>query len=616
MQSTATELWREWERSGVLRPQDYDTDVADQVRRMLARRGQDGSGPIDRALDDARWTARDLLQTLAPLVTSFTAMQRDLLRLLQRVGAASGTQENLRVQYEFVAGDIIDESLADFRERVRHIEAVVVQLRPLSFTTSHAFDSAMRQHATSEAVDGLVAISGAASWETWQFSDGVPDATPTGYPQIDGLAERVIALVRGVLARLESVGTDTVTAREWAYAHRDDLEQDPGLDQIIWAATDFWPLSTAAAVYQWTAGIAAGTIAASDEFLMQVDAWLGGFEAGEPEEAKIERMVEEFVDILSLPAWGKRHELYSAWITTQLDRAVHGRLEFVVVDGALRFPFHATLLAHLPTVHGPVELWCEVRSPATGELGGGRKRGIQPDYRFQRPAHDKASDRTTVAAVEVKQYKSPAAIKHGGTLRDYVANLPGATVLLVAHGPLGAGVIDAVPESDRDRARVHTDVRVGHPRESAAFRADVARLFPPPPTRPTRIELRWSPTVADLDLRVRGGDEETSYRSFTTTHSTLRGDVRSGGGPEVVDIRPDVGGPLEVRVHVYSAGSLRDAAPVVTFFRGDDPVLSLTPTDELAHADERWWNVARIDDADRLAPSAQSRQTRHHHGQR
>lgn len=79
---------------------------------------------------------------------------------------------------------------------------------------------------------------------------------------------------------------------------------------------------------------------------------------------------------------------------------------------------------------------------------------------------------------------------------------------------------------------------------------------------------------------------------------------------------PDVSGPLEVCVDVHSVGTLRRAALVIAFFRGDHPVLSLTPTDEPAQADAHWWDVARIDDAGRMAPSAQSRQTRRDHWQR
>ncbi|WP_163544711.1 hypothetical protein [Occultella kanbiaonis] len=607
MRSTAAELWGEWERSGVLRPQDYDTDIADYVRALLVRGGHFEPDPVSRTMDRAGWTARDLLRALAPVVASFTGMQRDLLRLLERVGASSGTKDDLRIMYEFVEGDPIDESLAAFRERVRRIEKVVIQLQPLSFDSSHAFDSALRNYHSSEWIEEFVAVGGATDWGRWKFADGVPEPARTGDPRVDERAERVIAMVRRVLARLEGIGEDVITVRDWMYAHDEVLKQDPVLGQIITAATDNWPLSVTSAAQRWTAGIAQGTITASDEFLEELDDWLAGFESGDLEDAMVERSVDDLTDILSLPTWGKRHELYSAWIATQLDRAVDSRLEFVVTEGAVRFPFHETLLAHLDSSDGPVELWCEVRSPAAGALSGGRKSNIQPDYRFQCTA----DGATTVAAVEVKQYKAAAATRHRGTLRDYVGNLPGATVFLVAHGPLGDGVIDAVPEHDRGRARVHPNVRVGQPRESAAFRADVARLLPPPtPPRPTRIELRWSTTVHDLDLHVRGGDQETSFQTPATAHSTLREDARDGG-PAIINILPDADGPLEVRVHVYSPETLGDADPVVTFFAHDARLLELVPADELAGAGERWWNVASIDDAGRLALSSQSREPVH-----
>ncbi|MCJ1707520.1 hypothetical protein [Microbacterium sp. VKM Ac-2923] len=610
MQVTAAGLWREWERAGALRPNDYDADVVEHLRRVLVRQGHDGAVQIDQAMDDARWSSRDLLHALAPLVASFTGMLRDLLRLMQRVDALAGTGGNLRVQYEFVEGDLVDESLNDFRERVRRMESTVIRLRPLSFDASRAFHPGpLQDYMSWDSVNGLLLSAGATSWDSWRFAEGVPDPVPTGRPHIDDRAGRIISLVRRVLERLEEMGVDMDAVRAWERKHHDDLRRDPVLEQIYFAATDLWPLFVAGAVYAWTADAATKATGPLDENLAAIDEWLDEFDADERDEVTVERDVEDLLDVLSLPAWGKRHELYSAWITTQLDRALESRLEFVVVDNALRFPFHATLLANLPTLHGPVELWCEVRSAATGTLHGGRKRGIQPDYRFQRRMTGTPADLTTVVAVEVKQYKSPAALRHGGTMRDYVTNLPGATVLLVAHGPLGERVVDAVPPSDRDRARAHPDVRIGRPRDAAEFRAEIARLLPAPAPRPTRIELRWSSAVSDLDLYVHDGDEETSYRTRQTTHSVLREDAVDGG-PEVIDIAPEVSRQLEVHVNVYSAGTIRDATPMVTFFRGEDTLLILAPPEELALIDERWWDVARIDDAGRIVPSEQSREVR------
>lgn len=604
MTATAAELWRVWESSEALRPQDYDADIVDQVRAVLVRGGHSGSGALTDELDHARWAARDLIHALAPVVASFAGMQRDLLRLLERIGASSGTEDNLRVQYEFIEGDPIDESLADFRETVQQIESVLLQLRPLSFDNRHAFAPVLHRYASDEWIEEFVAIT-ATDRRTWQFATGVTDTVRTGDPRVDARADRVITLVRDVLTMLATVSDDTRSLR----TPRSSPENTPDADllgEIVQAATDFWPLTTASAVHRWADGIADGTLTASDRDLAAVDTWLDGFEAGDPQQVSIERTVDALTDILSLPTWGKRHELYSAWIATQLDRAVDSRFEFVVREGALRFPFRETLLAHLDTADGPVDLWCEMRSAATGTLSGGRKANIQPDYRLCRPPAGAASAGSTLAAVEVKQYKAAAASRHGATLRDYVVNLPGATVFMVGHGPLGGRVAEAVPAADRSRARVHPEVRVGRPRESADFRAAFAQLFPKPAaTWPSRIELTWSST-ADLDLYVCDGNQTTSYQQPSSTHSSLRRDVRSGG-TEVIDLHPEAHGPLEVWVQVFSGGSLRTAAPVLTFFAEDEPLLELSPSHEPTGTNRSRWDVGRIHDDGRIAPSDQSR---------
>lgn len=600
MWSTATELWREWVRLRVIRPQDYDTDVAEHLSaRLAALGGPYPNGPITDAMDRAGWSARDLIHALAPLLSSFAGMQRDLLRLLERVGATSGTGENIRVSYEFADGDTIDESLAAFREHVRLIETVVIQLKPWTFTARHAWGvPVIWDHVSSDWIDDLVTAGGADRREAWRFENGIPDVEPSGDARVDGRASRVVDLVRYVLGRLESIGADTVEVRDRVFGDADE-DLDAEQREIGQAAADFWPLSVASGVHGWVAAIARGATTSSDEQLEELDRWLDGFEAGEARDMTVERAVDLLTDVLSLPAWGKRHELYSAWIATQVDRALDSRLEFVVTDGALRFPFRATLLARLDPPDGDLTLWCEVRLPAAGPLGGGRKANIQPDYCFRR-----GSDDVTVAAVEVKQYKAAASGRHAVTMRDYVGSLPGAPVFLVAHGPLGDGALDAVPVAERGRGHLHPNVRPDRPRESGLFRADVAASFPPPRRRPARIELRWSPRVHDVDLHVRLGDSETSYKG-NASHSVLRKDEVEGG-PEIVDLVPGVDGMVEVRVHVYSSSSLEEARPVVAFFGEDGLVAELVPTQAVLDSGERWWTVAHIEGG-RVVADAESR---------
>ena len=130
MLSTAAELWEAWVRSRTLRPQDYDRDVADRVQEELTRQGYDASGPLAAAMQRAKWTPRDLLHALAPLLASFAGMHRDLLRLLERAGATSGQGENLRLVYQFAENDAFDESLAAFREYTRRAEVFAIHVQP------------------------------------------------------------------------------------------------------------------------------------------------------------------------------------------------------------------------------------------------------------------------------------------------------------------------------------------------------------------------------------------------------------------------------------------------------------------------------------------------------
>lgn len=575
MHQTAAELWGEWVRSGTVRPQDYDADVELRVRAVLERAGTATTGlALGAAMDAAGWAPRDLVRSLAPLVSSFAGMMRDLLQLLSRVSATSGTGENLRVIYEFDEREAIDQSLAGFRELTERVESVVVRLRPIVFDPSQAWQSPLRDHRSQEAMRALTARVDAAGRQRGPLPADIPTPSPTGVPRVDDLLTRYLELIHYVTGQLADLDDDPLAVvDELRLEPQTEDSGDSGPDASVIAmaeaATDHWALHNAASIHGFADAVRERRAEPTSKLLDALDAWLRGF-WGAKQEVSQDVLVREFADVLSLPTWGRRHELYAAWIATQIDRALgSARLKFIVTDGALRFPFRATLLARLDPPHGEIQLWCEVRSPASDLSGGGRKAAVQPDYRFVR-----ASDDTAVAVVEVKQYLRSATRNAAAALRDYVIALPDAEVLLVAHGPVGAKVLEAVPPAQRHRARVHRDVRVGSPRQTSNFRADVAGIFPAPPpppavpaspphagplaagdagARPIRIQLSWEPGVHDLDLHVRGDHEKTSWSVKSTAHSTLREDAFDGG-PEIVDLRLTSSVPLDVHVHVFGRG--------------------------------------------------------------
>jgi hypothetical protein len=587
---SAADLWSAWVRDGTLKPQNYDSDIEDLVKAALDRAGFRGIR-VTIAMNRAGWTARDLIHTLAPAVASFAGMMRDLLRLMTRISATSGNDASLRVVYEFEDGEVIDESLDAFRERVSRVERVAVRASGLTFDPVHAFASPLQSLGFRRVDD--------PGWprEPWQFGDQLDGPVQTGNDRVDELLQRNMELIERASSLLATIGETFDHIFSWV----DTADADDPLLPMAQYAHD-WLLSQLPLVRTFARAYLDGEPSARAVVLDDWNAWLDGFRAPDLI-LTLDRDVDDLLDVLNFPSWGKRHELYSAWITTQIDRALKGRLSFELDGGALRFPFKPHLVARLDAPFGDLELWSELRvRGGTDLLGASRKNGVQPDYLFIQHA-----TRDAVLAVEAKQYLRSAKSRHAIVLRDYTKVLKDATVLLVAHGPIGANVVESIPEQFRSRAQSHSDVRVGRPHLSAEFRRSISELLPeaPVPQLPVRIELKWEGNVHDLDLHVDDGAVSAYFDNPVTAFAQHLGD-EFDGGPEVLMVN-NAGRILDVRVHSYSGEPFRAANPVVRLIAADGTQSEIVPTDEILASDRLWWHVSRQAEDGRLSLSSESR---------
>ena len=484
----------------------------------------------------------------------------------------------------------MDQQLAHFREQADLARRTARRARArLVFDLGHAFESPARTLGSWERAHEL---AGTTDLGSWPFARGLPAPAPTGDERADAVLDRWSTVIDAVLDVLAEMGTTTAETTTWMREH--DLQRETLEGAVAQAATDLWAPIGAAALHTLADAVRDGS--AEDGLIEALSNWLDAFWVPET----YDEVVQDLEDLLAMPTWGKRHELYSAWVATQLDRALPtDRLDFVVVDGVLRFPFKATRLATLASAEGPLELWCELRSPLADPVSAKRSGAIQPDYRVVRrgvgPADPSAAVEGTVLAVEVKQYLRSAARRHAEAVTDYAAGLPRASVLLVGHGPLGRTVARRVPVGDRPRTGVFEHVRPDREAEAATFRAAIARLLPPPRGLPSRLELRWDPAVHDLDLHVTFPDGTVvHHRQQLTVYAALQEDAYDGG-PEVVDVFPDLDGPVDVAVHLYStdAASVAAAAPelVVGWPDGGSVRLRCVRTSQ----DPRWWTACRLE---------------------
>ena len=216
---------------------------------------------------------------------------------------------------------------------------------------------------------------------------------------------------------------------------------------------------------------------------------------------EIEDQLKKLIEVLNLPFWKKRHELYQTWVLTQIDQALaryppkihHSK-------GTLIFKYNGTHLGTIETKEGRIHIWTELRSPLDNPVGEGRTGHIQPDYTLNyEPITDPSQ---TVVAVECKQYKQANAKNFANALIDYARGCPSANILLVTYGQVPQNLLDRVDSYLRHRTQALGGFMPGNPEQIEIFRRRLLDILPEPRSKGLVIEditaLRFSLIVVDV----------------------------------------------------------------------------------------------------------------------
>jgi len=167
-------------------------------------------------------------------------------------------------------------------------------------------------------------------------------------------------------------------------------------------------------------------------------------------EGEREVLIKELLELLNLPIWGRRHELYQTWVLTQIDKALEDYQRTIHhVNGALILRFSGTHVGTIETEKGRIHIWSELRSPLANPLGKGRKRHIQPDYSLTFEPITAPSQ--TVVAIECKQYHKANPKNFATALIDYARGRPNAKVVLVNYGGIPREILSQIDDSLKQR---------------------------------------------------------------------------------------------------------------------------------------------------------------------
>jgi hypothetical protein len=189
--------------------------------------------------------------------------------------------------------------------------------------------------------------------------------------------------------------------------------------------------------------------------------------------------MSDLEDILSLPAWKRRYELYSAWILTLLLKALAGhQIQLHHDKGRLAFAFRETVMASVLSAVPPLEIYSERWVALANPVGHGRSAGAQPDYSLWT-----VENPSCPLAVECKHYKRSSTRNFSDALSDYAAALTGARIILTNYGPVRDAVLDAVAPDFRSRCTALGHVHPEEPKGQEEFRQIVRKIVGEPRPR-------------------------------------------------------------------------------------------------------------------------------------
>ncbi len=593
MLSTASDVWTFLKQSGGLSLDNYDQDLPKEIFESLR-----SSSPTTKAFDlDSLLKAdavsvEDFLVAFFRVVQPFADMMVDLLRLFEKAGATQGKQ-NLAVRFDF------DKDLPPLEFDLEHFRKWQEGWQRVagSFLTNlwnhnslwelngllRSVNDRVRDPRMQRWLDGYYAGNNRRG----QWPDAEPPPPQCGIPGLDTTLARVWRVWLTVVQQSKRHGMDRERLIRLCFGS-DQIrhsESDSKQNQEPWPVkllgsldSDHWAGSLAHGAYFRAEKIGALTEPERSEEASALNQKLTElFDSLQVVEVEGELLQRTLQDFLNLPVWQRRHELYSAWISTQIVNALSDYgVDLHCVGGQLLFEFKGTHLATIGTFNPNLHLMAELRSPLAAPRGFGRKRAIQPDYSLI--TSPITSPECSILEVECKQYLAASKRKFADALTDYANGRLNARIVLVNYGPATDDILDQVDIGVRHRTRVIGWMRPNSEPAQSDFaelvKATVRDRFssvagptavgPLSQAQPGRlagqIVLRWESTPRDLDLHLRIFHEGQTLEVNFSQKGDISGepwalldqDVQNGSGPETIQIARWLDGTYRCAVHNYS----------------------------------------------------------------
>ncbi|WP_191841852.1 hypothetical protein [Catellatospora chokoriensis] len=616
---TSQEVWDGLCTAYGLDPDGYDADIVSLVREELELPVGDISTLLVRHSVPVEQLLNVVLRSFLPLAT----MLSDLLCMFEQAEATCSDRENFVIAYDFGTGDdgLLPFSLDTFRTWVSAAVSAASIARIPRWTLDQLEllrNIVIRRNFDHERPLSAAAARWSREYDRGEWPRSLPAVVSTGHSELDRQLRAARSMVSAFVETCRRLSADRPSLQrlnDQSLQLPDQPQGEmPSVGAFVYYDGDRWPETIIQGIDRLTATHRADGRPDAPTLVDQLA------EATRPREVvEVERLLTSIEEVLSLPAWKRRHELYAAWTLTLIVDAAGPKLTTMhpTPDGKLSFSFSGSHVATITTPqHGAVLVMAELRSSLASPVGTGRKSRIQPDYVLVTPPITAAS--SAVAVVECKQYRRASAGNFSAALRDYAAGHPGARVLLANYGPARDEILDRVPLPDRDRCVLLEHLRPDEPAQRLRLRAELRHILglnaesagadPSEPLADTgdawaTVQLTWDNEPADLDLRAHGYDNDHDTSPTWTVSFENRGslevqpfaqldrDVTEGWGPETITMAKAAA--LDIVVKQYSnSGTLAGSGAQVRIITPTTDALLVYPPGGDRYA--RDWHVAHV----------------------
>jgi len=619
----AVEVWAHIRAAGRTDLEYYDSGLEDELRRRLSL----PEGALGDSLATYEITVEAFLLAFFRCVQPFVDMMGELLAMYEQAGASVGN-ENLAVKFDFGrehAGLQFD--LRHFRQWVEGWRKgmQIVEEELWNYSSLWKLNSALRpdvvgfRESNAELVEPLL-----REWIRSEPSDQwqrVPQAPRAAFADLDGLFSRVWNVLIQVFDATRSLARDhdTLMRMRFPDAHSRGVEFPvrefpPSLLRFL--ESDYWARSLIIGAYSQAQRLQS---LEADEKTTEAAALAAELRSVFDDVPKgrvaVSTLIRTLDEILQLPLWKWRYELYSAWVAARIASALNGYgLRIHHDNGMLSFSFTGTHFATCDNLQPRLHIWAEMRSPLEEPKGKGRKKAIQPDYTLV--ADPITGMGSAVLVVECKQYRRASTNSFAAALDDYARGRPTAQVVLVNYGPARPEIVECIPDLEiRSRVRIIGELHPGNPAALKAFNDvilnavelrypgnELASACARSVSAPFKVTLTWDAQPSDLDLHMEIGGEPQGRNRVTFSSRGLQNDfpwatygddVRTGYGPEQIEVHRMEGRVYRFAVHKFSSDQVPiagcGARVTVTTMQG------VVVLDCPATGEGNWWELFTVD---------------------